>query len=59
VTEFESVSSDSGNGWYKRSYKLIFTSPTEGKATCTVTGKPTTIGAQSIHYKGTFTLKNE
>lgn len=59
VTEFESVSSDSGNGWYKRSYKLIFTSPTEGKATCTVTGKPTTIGAQSIHYKGTFTLKND
>ena len=59
VTEFESVSSDSGNDRYKRSYKLIFTSPTEGKATCTVTGKPTTIGAQSIHYKGTFTLKND
>jgi|GEM_PF-1965594 len=59
VTEFESVSADSGNGWYKRSYKLIFTSPTEGKASCTVTGKPTTIGAQSIHYKGAFTLKND
>ena len=59
VTEFESVSSDSGNGWYKRSYKLIFTSPTEGKASCTVTGKPTTIGAQSIHYEGTFTLKHD
>ncbi|MBQ7024846.1 MAG: hypothetical protein IJN29_14805 [Akkermansia sp.] len=59
VTEFESVSSDSGNGWYKRSYKLIFTSPTEGKASCTVTGKPTTIGARSIHYEGTFTLKHD
>lgn len=55
--EYEASYSDAGSSWYKRSYTLIFTSPTEGKATCTVTGTPTTIGAQAIHYSGTFTLK--
>lgn len=43
--------------WYVRTYELIFTSPTEGKASCTVTGKPTTIWADKIIYTGSFSLE--
>ncbi|MBQ2380839.1 MAG: SEL1-like repeat protein [Akkermansia sp.] len=43
--------------WYKRTYELLFTSPTGGKATCTVTGKPTTIWADKIIYTGSFSLE--
>ena len=45
------------SNWYTRTYELIFTSPTGGKATCTVTGKPTTIWAEKIIYTGSFTLE--
>ena len=50
---------DGGNisNWYVRSYELIFTSPTGGKATCTVTGKPSTVWADKIIYTGYFKLK--
>lgn len=57
VTEYHSYYSDIGAAHYHREYKLIFTSPTGGKATCTVTGDPETIGAKSIRYTGTFTLE--
>lgn len=57
VTEHRSHYSDVGSSHYRREYKLIFTSPTGGKATCTVTGKPETIGAKAIYYTGTFSLK--
>ncbi len=43
--------------WYERSFDLIFSSPTEGNATCTVTGRPTTIWADKIIYTGFFSLK--
>ena len=43
--------------WYTRTFELIFTSPTGGKATCTVTGKPTTIWADKIIYTGSFSLE--
>lgn len=43
--------------WYTRTFELIFTSPTGGKATCTVTGKPTTIWAEKITYTGSFSLE--
>lgn len=45
------------SNWYTRTFELIFTSPTGGKATCTVTGKPTTIWAEKIIYTGSFTLE--
>lgn len=45
--------------WYTRTYELRFTSPTGGTATCTVTGKPTTIWADKIIYTGTFSLEGE
>lgn len=45
------------SNWYTRSYELLFTSSTEGKATCTVTGKPSTIWADKIIYTGTFRLE--
>ena len=50
---------DGGNisNWYVRTYELTFTAPTSGKATCTVTGKPTTIWADKIIYTGYFNLK--
>lgn len=43
--------------WYTRTYELLFTSPTGGKATCTVTGKHTTIWADKIIYTGSFSLE--
>lgn len=43
--------------WYTRTFELTFTSPTNGYATCTVTGKPSTIQADKIIYTGTFTLE--
>ena len=43
--------------WYTRSYELLFTSPTGGKATCTVTGKSTTIWADKLIYTGSFSLE--
>ena len=45
------------SNWYTRTFELIFTSPTGGKATCTVTGTPTTIRAEKIIYTGSFTLE--
>lgn len=42
--------------WYERSFDLTFSSPTGGTATCTVTGKPTTIWAEKIIYTGSFSL---
>ena len=59
VTYDFSFSHGGGNTaqWYTRTYELIFTSPTEGKATCTVTGKPTTIWADKIIYTGSFCLE--
>lgn len=59
VTYSFHVSHGDGNvsNWYTRTYELIFTSPTGGKATCTVTGKPTTIRAEKIIYTGSFTLE--
>ncbi len=52
------TSSNSGSAsWYTRTYELIFTSPTGGKATCTVTGTPSTIQAEQIIYIGSFTLE--
>ncbi len=59
VTYDFSFSNGGGNTahWYTRTYELIFTSPTEGKATCTVTGKPTTIWADKIIYTGSFSLE--
>lgn len=47
------------SSWYTRTYELLFTSPTGGTATCTVTGKPTTIWADKIIYTGTFNLAGE
>lgn len=58
VTEYHSYSIDVGSAHYHREYKLIFTSPTGGKATCVVTGDSETIGAKSIRYTGTFTLED-
>ena len=59
VTHSFNFSHGGGNvsHWYTRSYELIFTSPTGGKATCTVTGKPTTIWADKIIYTGSFSLE--
>ncbi len=59
VTYSFEFSHDGGNisNWYVRTFELIFTSPTEGTATCTVTGKPTTIWADKIIYTGTFSLE--
>ena len=59
VTYSFSFTHGGGNisNWYTRAYELIFTSPTGGKATCTVTGKPTTIRAEKIIYTGSFTLE--
>ncbi|MDO4751111.1 MAG: hypothetical protein Q4A24_03300 [Akkermansia sp.] len=45
--------------WYTRTFELIFTSATNGYATCTVTGKPSTIQADKIIYTGTFNLIDE
>lgn len=47
------------SSWYTRTYHLYFTSPTGGTATCTVTGKPSTIQADKIIYTGTFSLEGE
>ena len=54
-----SFSHGGGNvsNWYVRTFELIFTSPTGGKATCTVTGHPTTIQADKLIYKGSFCLE--
>ena len=54
-----SFSHGGGNvsNWYVRTFELIFTSPTGGKATCTVTGNPTTIQADKLIYKGSFCLE--
>ena len=59
VTYSFEFSHEGGNisHWYTRTYELIFTSPTGGKATCTVTGKPTTIWADKIIYTGSFSLE--
>lgn len=59
VTYSFSFTHGGGNisNWYTRTYELIFTSPTGGKATCTVTGKPTTIWADRIIYTGSFSLE--
>lgn len=59
VTYSFEFSHEGGNvsRWYTRTYELIFTSPTRGKATCTVTGKPTTIWADKIIYTGSFSLE--
>lgn len=59
VTYSFEFSHDGGNisCWYTRTYELLFTSPTGGKATCTVTGKPTTIWADKIIYTGSFSLE--
>lgn len=59
VTYSFEFSHEGGNvsHWYTRTYELLFTSPTGGKATCTVTGKPTTIWADKIIYTGSFSLE--
>ena len=59
VTYSFEFSHEGGNvsHWYTRTFELIFTSPTGGKATCTVTGKPTTIWADKIIYTGSFSLE--
>lgn len=54
---FKSSHGDASATWYTRTYELIFTSPSGGKATCTVTGKPSTIQAEQIIYTGSFTLE--
>ena len=59
VTYSFEFSHEGGNvsHWYTRTYELLFTSPIGGKATCTVTGKPTTIWADKIIYTGSFSLE--
>ena len=56
-TAIVTYTNSSSAAWYTRTYELIFTSPTGGKATCTVTGTPSTIQAEQIIYIGSFTLE--
>lgn len=56
-TAIVTYTNSSSAAWYTRTYELIFTSPTGGKATCTVTGTPSTIQAEQIIYTGSFTLE--
>ena len=56
-TAIVTYTNSSSAAWYTRTYELIFTSPTGGKATCTVTGKSTTIWADKLIYTGSFSLE--
>ena len=56
-TAIVTYTNGSSAAWHTRTYELIFTSPTGGKATCTVTGTPSTIQAEQIIYIGSFTLE--
>lgn len=56
IYTFESSRGDGSTKRYTQTFKLVFTSPTLGYATCTITGAPTTIWASEIICKGHFSL---
>lgn len=56
IYSFESSRGDEQVKRYTQTFKLVFTAPTLGFYTCTITGAPTTIWASQIICKGHFSL---